>query len=342
VNRLFAAALLSLFRPGVRAVGERVFVGTSAVEIVNGCTGLDVGIFLASAMLVFPAPWRARLRGAALAFAIAFTVNFLRVLTLCVLNEARSRRSKSCTCTSGRRSSRSYASRPSWSGSAARSERMRSLTHFARLRLAARGPFVLVVRFAVVYGLLAGLAALLPVYAQLERPLVAVANGCCTRRRRRRARSRSNARTTAALTRTSFASASSGAASSAHARARIRRVVVRRARARDAVARRTPARARRLRGAALVLAISALMLMSDVARWEEEARAAMNLPLGSRTVRGADRLRRRATPNCGGRCLADRLLGAGRDQASRTARVKIARHIARVSTRVFVFWREGW
>ncbi|HKC52827.1 MAG TPA: archaeosortase/exosortase family protein [Myxococcota bacterium] len=82
-----AAALLSLFRPDVRAVGERVFVGTSAVEIVNGCTGLDVGIFLASAMLVFPAPWRARLRGAALAFAIAFTVNFLRVLTLCVLNE---------------------------------------------------------------------------------------------------------------------------------------------------------------------------------------------------------------------------------------------------------------
>ena len=82
-----AAALLSLFRPDVRAVGERVFVGTSAVEIVNGCTGLDVGIFLASAMLVFPAPWRARLRGAALAFAIAFGVNFLRVLTLCVLNE---------------------------------------------------------------------------------------------------------------------------------------------------------------------------------------------------------------------------------------------------------------
>ncbi len=83
-----AAAVLSLFRADVRASGGRVFVGGSAVEIVNGCTGLDVGIFLACAMLVFPAPWRARLRGAALAFVIVFFVNFLRVLTLCVLNES--------------------------------------------------------------------------------------------------------------------------------------------------------------------------------------------------------------------------------------------------------------
>jgi exosortase/archaeosortase family protein len=85
-----AAAVLSVFRSDVRAVDQRVFVGSSAVEIVNGCTGLDVGIFLASAILVFPAPWRARLRGAALAFAVAFGVNFLRVLTLCVLNEGSS------------------------------------------------------------------------------------------------------------------------------------------------------------------------------------------------------------------------------------------------------------
>jgi exosortase/archaeosortase family protein len=83
-----AAAVLSLFRADVHAVGARVVVGGSAVEIVNGCTGLDVGIFLASAMLVFPAPWRARLRGAALAFAVVFFVNFLRVLTLCLLNES--------------------------------------------------------------------------------------------------------------------------------------------------------------------------------------------------------------------------------------------------------------
>jgi exosortase/archaeosortase family protein len=81
-----AGAVLSLFRGDVSAVGARVFVGGGAVEVVNGCTGVDVGIFLASAVLVFPAPWRARLWGVPLAFAIALVVNFLRVLTLCVLN----------------------------------------------------------------------------------------------------------------------------------------------------------------------------------------------------------------------------------------------------------------
>jgi len=81
-----AGALLSLFRSDVRSIGASVFVGGGAVEVVNGCTGLDVGIFLASAILVFPAPWRARLRGVALAFAVVLAVNFVRVLTLCVLN----------------------------------------------------------------------------------------------------------------------------------------------------------------------------------------------------------------------------------------------------------------
>jgi exosortase/archaeosortase family protein len=80
-----AAAVLSLFRSDVRAIGEHVAVGGAVIEIVNGCTGLDVGIFLASAVLVFPAPWRARLRGVALAFAVALGLNFLRVLTLCWL-----------------------------------------------------------------------------------------------------------------------------------------------------------------------------------------------------------------------------------------------------------------
>lgn len=81
-----AAGLLSVFRGDVRAVAQTVFVGTGAVEIVNGCTGVDVAIFLASAMLVYPAAWAAKLRGVALAFAVMLGTNFLRVVTLCVLN----------------------------------------------------------------------------------------------------------------------------------------------------------------------------------------------------------------------------------------------------------------
>jgi exosortase/archaeosortase family protein len=81
-----AGGVLSLLHDNVRVVGQRVFLGGSAVEIVNSCTGIDVGVFLASAMLVFPAPWRARVQGIAAAFAIVFAVNFVRVLTLCWLN----------------------------------------------------------------------------------------------------------------------------------------------------------------------------------------------------------------------------------------------------------------
>jgi exosortase/archaeosortase family protein len=82
-----AGHVLALVHENVRVVGERVFLGTSAVEIVNSCTGIDVGVFLASAMLVFPAPWRTRLQGVAAAFAIVLAVNFVRVLTLCWLND---------------------------------------------------------------------------------------------------------------------------------------------------------------------------------------------------------------------------------------------------------------
>ncbi len=83
-----AGQVLALVHENVRVVGQRVFLGGSAVEIVNSCTGIDVGVFHASAMLVFPAPWRARAQGVIAAFAIVFAVNFLRVLTLCWLNAA--------------------------------------------------------------------------------------------------------------------------------------------------------------------------------------------------------------------------------------------------------------
>jgi len=81
-----AGHVLALVHENVRVVGQRVFLGPSAVEIVNSCTGVDVGVFLASAMLVFPAPWRVRAQGVVAAFAIVLAVNFLRVLTLCWLN----------------------------------------------------------------------------------------------------------------------------------------------------------------------------------------------------------------------------------------------------------------
>jgi hypothetical protein len=145
---------------------------------------------------------------------------------------------------------------------------------------------LLVVRFAVVYGLLAWLAAVLPVYAQIERPLVAIANGLLHE--------------TATETRgLSFERRDAGGTYSYELRVgELGRRVEHDMHAHGFVALLFAALvlatpwlgARRFAfavsgGAVLVVAICLLMLMGDVARWEEEARAVMNLPRGSRPYR---------------------------------------------------------
>jgi hypothetical protein len=146
-----------------------------------------------------------------------------------------------------------------------------------------RGTLTLVVRFAVVYGALVWLAAVLPVYAEMERPFVAIANALL----------RDTATETRAL---SFARHDDGGSYSYELRVgEAGRRVEREMHAHGFVALlfialviATPwLGARRLAlaasaGAALVLAVCVLMLMSDVARWEGEARGAMGLPDGSR------------------------------------------------------------
>jgi hypothetical protein len=146
-----------------------------------------------------------------------------------------------------------------------------------------RRTLLLVVRFAVVYGLLAWLAAVWPVYAQLERPLVAIASALLHE--------------TATETRSlSFEPRGEGGTYSYELHVgKLGRRVGRDMHAHGFVALlfvalvlATPwLGARRFilafsGGAALTLVICLLMLMSDVATWEQEARAAMSLPSGSR------------------------------------------------------------
>ena len=91
-------------------------------------------------------------------------------------------------------------------------------------------------------------------------------------------------------------------------------------------------------GVPLVFALCTLMLMSDVALWEaRDGRVARPAAARRRAVPDPARLRRGATPNGGGGALAGGPVGAARGQANAAARVKIARHIARVSTPVLVF-----
>jgi exosortase family protein XrtM len=53
-----------------------------SIEIVPACTGLFNYFFLFAAVLAFPAPWRARIRGFGLGAALIFLLNLIRIVSL--------------------------------------------------------------------------------------------------------------------------------------------------------------------------------------------------------------------------------------------------------------------
>lgn len=77
-----AAALLGAIGVQASASADLIRLDSGALRIVDACTGLDVAALLALAMLVFPAPWRARARGIALGVGAVLALNFARVVTL--------------------------------------------------------------------------------------------------------------------------------------------------------------------------------------------------------------------------------------------------------------------
>ena len=66
----FQSAASSILAPGVE------------VKIMSGCDGAEAGLLLASAMLVFPMPWRRRWLGATYGLLLVFTLNLVRIVTL--------------------------------------------------------------------------------------------------------------------------------------------------------------------------------------------------------------------------------------------------------------------
>ena len=53
-----------------------------AVNIRNGCNGLETMLIFAAGVLAFPAPWRARLAGLLLGFLLIQLVNLVRIVSL--------------------------------------------------------------------------------------------------------------------------------------------------------------------------------------------------------------------------------------------------------------------
>jgi exosortase H (IPTLxxWG-CTERM-specific) len=74
--------LLDLLGQQTRMDGTRIFGQRFAVDIRNGCNGLETVVIYAAAVLSFPATWRSRLTGLGLGFLVIQTLNLLRVIAL--------------------------------------------------------------------------------------------------------------------------------------------------------------------------------------------------------------------------------------------------------------------
>ena len=77
-----SGAVLSAIGQGTQMQGTVIRSPRFAVNIKNGCNGVEAMIIYFAAVLAFPAPWKAKLSGLAFGFVAIQLVNLLRVVAL--------------------------------------------------------------------------------------------------------------------------------------------------------------------------------------------------------------------------------------------------------------------
>jgi len=82
---IVCAALLNLLGQHVTTAGTLIRGATFAVDIKNGCNGLEAVAFVAAAVFAFEAPLRARAAGALLGALAIEVFNVIRILTLYII-----------------------------------------------------------------------------------------------------------------------------------------------------------------------------------------------------------------------------------------------------------------
>ena len=77
-----SAVLLSAIGEKVSVAGTEIRSGAFAVNIENGCNGVEAALLFGSALLAFPAPWPRRVLGLILGFLAIQALNLVRVVSL--------------------------------------------------------------------------------------------------------------------------------------------------------------------------------------------------------------------------------------------------------------------
>ena len=77
-----SGTLLNALGERVTVAGTEIHSGAFAVQIENGCNGLEAALLFAAAVLAFPAPWRRKVIGLVVGFAAIQALNLVRVISL--------------------------------------------------------------------------------------------------------------------------------------------------------------------------------------------------------------------------------------------------------------------
>jgi exosortase H (IPTLxxWG-CTERM-specific) len=77
-----SSLVLSVLGEGTHVEGTEIRSDRFAVNIENGCNGVETALLFGSAVLAFPAPWTRRLAGLALGLVAIQVINLVRVVSL--------------------------------------------------------------------------------------------------------------------------------------------------------------------------------------------------------------------------------------------------------------------
>jgi exosortase H (IPTLxxWG-CTERM-specific) len=79
---IVSGAVIRVVQPGVHVIGTTISAPCFAVDIRNGCNGVEATLFVVAAVLAFPATLPRKLMGVLIGTALIQLANLVRVVTL--------------------------------------------------------------------------------------------------------------------------------------------------------------------------------------------------------------------------------------------------------------------